>query len=390
MGIRFRRRVKLFPGVHLNFSLSGVSTSIGVPGLSLNFGRKGTYLNTGIPGTGLYSRQKIGGSHREPKNRISNYSTPLPSPRLHQDPEIGAIRTEKAETTTTEGLHELKKMLLECYDLRAELTVATQRAKAQLKAATILLGLSRILILGFVIPWFRTYRDRKKASYEDMLDQLDNCFVEIDMSIEKTIHEKFAALISSYKSLLTCDKVWDVTSSRPVDQAATRSAASVAISRRLVKFGFKNIDIIRSQYDALHFENANGGDIYIYPAFVAIVDSQKKFGLLDIGEMEFAFSPQNFVEEETVPRDAMVAGYTWAKVNKNGTPDRRFRTNYQIPLCKYGYITLSSRTGLNEAYAFSSYSKSEKFASAMAEYQEMIRSVGRQGSPKSRLPRPEK
>jgi hypothetical protein len=390
MGIRFRRRVKLFPGVHLNFSLSGVSTTIGVPGLSLNFGRKGTYLNTGIPGTGLYSRQTIGGSHTEQKNRISNYSTPFPSPRLHQDPEIGAIRTEKAETTTTEGLHELKKMLLECYDLRAELTIATQRAKTQLKAATILLVLSRILLLGLVIPWFRTYRARKKTSYEDMQDQLDSCFVEIDMSIEKTIHEKFAALISSYKSLLTCDKVWDVTSSRPVDQAATRSAASVAISRRPVKFGFKNIDIIRSQYDALHFENANGGDIYIYPAFVAIVDSQKKFGLLDIGEMDFAFRSQNFVEEETVPPDAMVTGYTWAKVNKNGTPDRRFRTNYQIPLCKYGYITLSSRTGLNEAYAFSSYSKSEKFASAMADYQEIIRSVGRQGSPKSKLPRPEK
>src|SRR5690606_18244768 len=128
----------------------------------------------------------------------------------------------------------------------------------------------------------------------------------------------------------------------------------------------------------------------IYPAFVAIVDSQKQFGLLDISEMTFEFSALNLVEEETVPWDAMVTGHTWAKVNKDGGPDRRFKANYQIPLCKYGYAKLSSRTGLNEAYAFSSYGKSQKFASAMHAYQEIIQRTGPQGHPKTRLPHSEK
>lgn len=52
--MRFRRKAKLFPGVYLNFSKSGISTTIGVPGASINLGKQGTYLNTGIPGTGLY------------------------------------------------------------------------------------------------------------------------------------------------------------------------------------------------------------------------------------------------------------------------------------------------------------------------------------------------
>lgn len=384
--MRFRKRVKLFPGVHLNFSLSGVSTTIGGRGLSVNLGSKGTYLNTGIPGIGLYSRQKIGGSRGRQKNRFSTVpqSTPMSPVQNH---EIGAIKTEMAEATTTEGLHELRKMLLECYDLRAALTLAKRRAKAQLTYATTLFIISRVLLLGFFITWFRSYRDRKKEYFEDTKDQLENCFVEIDMTVEKAFHDRYLSLVSSYESLLTCEKVWDVTASRPVDRVVTRSAASVSISRRLVKFGFKNIDIIHSHYNALHFENANGGDIYIYPAFVAIVDTHKKFGLIDIGELDFEFRAQNFVEEEAVPKDAMVTGHTWAKVNKNGSPDRRFKANYQIPLCKYGYIKLSSRTGLNEAYAFSSSVKSEKFASAMHAYQETIRRTGRQGHPKGRLPR---
>lgn len=38
MGLRFRRSVKILPGVRLNFSKSGVSTSIGGKGATLNFG----------------------------------------------------------------------------------------------------------------------------------------------------------------------------------------------------------------------------------------------------------------------------------------------------------------------------------------------------------------
>lgn len=62
MGVRFRKRVKIAPGVYLNFSGSGVSASVGVPGASVSFGKRGVHRNLGIPGTGLYSRQKISGS----------------------------------------------------------------------------------------------------------------------------------------------------------------------------------------------------------------------------------------------------------------------------------------------------------------------------------------
>lgn len=63
MAWRFRKSVKLFPGVRLNISKRGVSTTVGVRGASVNFSKRGTYLNTGIPGTGLYNRQKISDTH---------------------------------------------------------------------------------------------------------------------------------------------------------------------------------------------------------------------------------------------------------------------------------------------------------------------------------------
>ena len=59
MAWSYRKRIKIAPGVHLNFSKRGVSTSIGPKGAKISFGKNGTYLNTSIPGTGLYSRTKL-------------------------------------------------------------------------------------------------------------------------------------------------------------------------------------------------------------------------------------------------------------------------------------------------------------------------------------------
>lgn len=57
--MRYRNRIKLAPGINLNLSGSGLSTTLGPRGASVNIGKNGAYLNTGIPGTGLYNRSKI-------------------------------------------------------------------------------------------------------------------------------------------------------------------------------------------------------------------------------------------------------------------------------------------------------------------------------------------
>ncbi|MBE7459629.1 MAG: DUF4236 domain-containing protein [Zoogloeaceae bacterium] len=61
MALRFRKLIKLAPGLRMNLSGSGVSWSLGPRGASVGIGRRGTYLNSGIPGTGLYSRQRLSG-----------------------------------------------------------------------------------------------------------------------------------------------------------------------------------------------------------------------------------------------------------------------------------------------------------------------------------------
>lgn len=59
MSFRFRKSIKLAPGIRWNISGSGSSWTFGSPGASINVGKHGTYLNAGIPGTGLSFRTRL-------------------------------------------------------------------------------------------------------------------------------------------------------------------------------------------------------------------------------------------------------------------------------------------------------------------------------------------
>jgi hypothetical protein len=64
MGFRFRRSIKILPGIRLNLGKRGISTSIGVRGAHVTFGKSGTRTTVGLPGSGL-SYTHLEKPHRE-------------------------------------------------------------------------------------------------------------------------------------------------------------------------------------------------------------------------------------------------------------------------------------------------------------------------------------
>ena len=62
-GLRFQKRLRVLPGVRINLSKSGTSTSIGPRSADVNIGRNGVSANAGIPGTGLSYRTKLAKPH---------------------------------------------------------------------------------------------------------------------------------------------------------------------------------------------------------------------------------------------------------------------------------------------------------------------------------------
>jgi hypothetical protein len=59
---RLFRRIKIAPGVTINFSKSGLSTSFGPKGAKVTVGKRGVRRTVGIPGTGVYYTSTSGHS----------------------------------------------------------------------------------------------------------------------------------------------------------------------------------------------------------------------------------------------------------------------------------------------------------------------------------------
>jgi hypothetical protein len=55
MSLRFRRSIRVLPGVHVNLGLHGAGLSVGPRGLHVGMNRRGMYTSAGIPGTGIYA-----------------------------------------------------------------------------------------------------------------------------------------------------------------------------------------------------------------------------------------------------------------------------------------------------------------------------------------------
>lgn len=71
MGLRFRRSVKIMPGVRINLGKKGASVSVGRRGANMTMGKNGVRTTVGLPGTGLsytklHRRKAQGGRARTP------------------------------------------------------------------------------------------------------------------------------------------------------------------------------------------------------------------------------------------------------------------------------------------------------------------------------------
>ncbi|MGA8660433.1 MAG: DUF4236 domain-containing protein [Chthoniobacterales bacterium] len=85
--LRFRKKVKLAPGLALNFSKGGVSLSVGGRGNSVNVGKRGVKQTVGLPGTGIsfsnnHSWSKVFAQSREVNSprktgRLQHLSEPV-------------------------------------------------------------------------------------------------------------------------------------------------------------------------------------------------------------------------------------------------------------------------------------------------------------------------
>jgi hypothetical protein len=378
MGWRFRRRITLFPGVKINLSLRGISTTFGVPGASINIGKQGAYLNTGFSGTGIYNRTRIGNSLELPKTQDipTEISHPV-FPSYFLPEELGAICSRDNNSITSEGLKGVKQTLLAALQQKKLLETEVKLGEIALRKSNC--SLSFIKIISFQGYFFKKTLQKHQQEFEECgvslqeaQRQLIECKVIIEVKFDSVLTPIYNEICYNFERLQASEFCWDVTASVQINRIKERSYAGTSISRKPVSVKKASLDFVESEHLAFRFINANGADLYLFPAFLLVFRSSIDFALIDYRFLSIKYFNVRFVEEQTLPKDTNIVGSTWKYVNKDGSRDRRFSNNCQIPIVLYGEIHFTSPQGLNEAYEFSNTESARAFVESMLKYQQAI------------------
>jgi hypothetical protein len=271
-------------------------------------------------------------------------------------------------------MEDLRKLLKQAYDERVELSNDIAVAEAEASIASKRFGSWE---RGFLLKraFKQSFATRKKAhetaqaKCKELNEQLRLTTLATEIDVEPEQAESYYRMRDDFAALSECQKIWDTLERRAINRFVERSAAHEAITREPVSFSLNTCDLIQWKQKVPYLPNRAGGDMYIYPGFLLYRASKQAFALVDSREVTLTFSVSRFIEDKDVPSDARIVAHAWAKSNKDGSPDRRFRDNYQIPIALYGSLTFTSQRGLHEEYQLSNPALAERFAKAWILFQ---------------------
>jgi hypothetical protein len=385
MGWRFRKSFTVVPGLRLNLSKSGLSASIGGAPFTFNVSQRGLMGTASIPGTGISFRQHFGtnsnGSSGSPLPTTYLPSTPgptllpthspsYPSPQLLSAAPVEEIHSASTELMTSATLKDVKHLIETAYNQYEETSnelnsARDAKALAERRYESWKNGFLFKNIFKLAFAKRKEVFEEETARVEELEEQLKLSRIATQIDIDKEQAELFFKLRDQFASLTECAAIWDIKTRQATDQVRERTTAGTRLSREKVHFDLGTCDLIDWDQKVPHLCNAKGGDIYFYPGFILYRAARQAFSLLEYHEVIGNVTKVAFQEEEGVPSDSVVVGSTWAKANKDGSRDKRFANNYEIPIAQYGAVALKSDSGLWEEFQFSNLQKLVNFAGSL-------------------------
>ncbi|MCX6272163.1 MAG: DUF4236 domain-containing protein [Bacteroidetes bacterium] len=186
--------------------------------------------------------------------------------------------------------------------------------------------------------------------------------IEINYEIDDSIKEVYDNFVKHFAEILSSSRVWQYIHSKATNDYKYSSGAGSTITRKLLtklstnkmpsRLFVTNVDI--------PYIGLINAELYFFPERL-IIKRGTQFGAIMYRNINAYGSLTRFIETDNVPVDSKVVDKTWRYLNKDGGPDRRFRNNYQIPICQYSEYSFESSSGLNERIATSKAKAFDEF-----------------------------
>lgn len=331
MGLRFRRSIRLGCGVRINLSRSGIGYSIGGRGFRTTISPKGRATSRiTIPGTGL--SYTLGHRSRSSTPHTSQHSPTINAPQRGLGAATNTTSADVSNFQPAEYNDLLKRLKIAYYvqlfatallllsPLNSYMVVTYMSLPPALM--WVLLGVSLIAYIAIMI------------------------FSRVDMDYEMDAETKanYENYCAAWGVVNESKGKWQQVISFAVTDRKYQAGANKAVDLKPMTITHKLPSFMRTNVNA-YCVNMHSEQLIILPDKLLII-RKSRIGAINYDDISIEYSKGNIIGG-TICRDSEIVGETWKYVNRNGGPDKRFKDNVRLKICRCGKITLSSASGLN-------------------------------------------
>lgn len=168
------------------------------------------------------------------------------------------------------------------------------------------------------------------------------------LAANRLINDNFKNLQNAFNQFKQINYIWQIITEEKTWDWRKNAGASSLISRRQAK-------VLQKSPSAWVIRSSEKNNYYTgnYPRLLELIffvdkvikveiDRQGNVTKSDINysDMQVSYKITQFIEEDTPPNDSQRVGNRWKYVRKDGGPDLRFSGNRELPIFKYGEISI--------------------------------------------------
>jgi len=326
MGFRFRKSINLGKGFRINMSKSGPGFSWGGKGFRITRTANGNIRGSAyIPGTGIGYQKDFGNPHKKITGKKNTNTT-------------SKSKTQSSNTRTFDN----DLASIHSDDMKDVLAASNKnRTNTYIAIGLIAIG----ILLAIINPLFVIISVLGVIFW---LYNKNNQTIRLDYEMSEDARKELEVTNNLLEGIMESDAVWLVTEAEDLPESS--GADMKIISRENISY-FKGNDQIETNAETFTLDAGQLKLIFLPDS--VFIKKGSKMSALSFNEMKIDLGKMIFLEDQNLPADATVLGKTYEHVNKDGSPDKRYKENPQINLVEYGYLSLKKAPGFDIFIVFS-------------------------------------
>jgi len=343
MPFYFRKSIGSGP-FRVNLSGRGVGVSVGVKGFRVGTGPRGAYVRAGRDG--FYYQQYLSKGRQARSYPSANGSSPTNTHgTLVSGTPVEFVGEE--QTTADAFISDLNSRRKAFRWSGLTFAIAALLLFLALAGQWVALVFSAIFFVGSAVLRVAEGRSRE---------------ISITYELDDKTRTNFEALSRAFADAGSSSRVWRVLTQAGVADGGKRHAGATKLVNRTitrVELGASDVKTnVRAPSVTLQ-----AARLHFLPDRILVVRREQVLSVR-YSDVVALSTFSHFRETDPKPMDATLVGSTWVYVNRNGTPDKRFNNNRQIPIFEYSELSLES-TVVSFLLQFSKRGVSDPLAAAI-------------------------